>query len=82
MLPDVIATGATEAEAIAQLRATLLEIQQHSHVIELDLPLPETTTAHPWQRFAGMWQDDPDWVAFAHALQHERQTYEQDAPPQ
>ena len=68
MLPDIIATGATEAEAVTQLRTTLSQLQQHSHVIEVDLPLLPPAATHPWQRFAGMWESDPDWTAFMQAL--------------
>jgi len=82
MLPDVIATGATEAEAVDQLRTTLTELQQHSHMIEVDLPIPSTTGTHPWQRFAGMWRTDPDWVTFERALTTGRMTYEQEPLPQ
>jgi predicted RNase H-like HicB family nuclease len=68
LLPEVVAQGATEAEAVSQLQSALQQLQQHSRVIEVDLPLPIPATAHPWQRFAGMWQADPDWNGFLRAL--------------
>lgn len=80
-LPAVVATGSSEAEAIAQLRAALVELQQHSRVVQVDLPLPEGSTAHPWLRFAGMWADDPDWHAFEEAVAEARQEPANQTPP-
>ena len=67
-LPELVATGATEADAVEQLRIAIADLQQHSRVIQVDLPLPETGPAHPWLRFAGMWEHDPDWEAFEEAV--------------
>jgi predicted RNase H-like HicB family nuclease len=77
ILPEIVVTGATEAEAVAQLRVALADVQQHSRVIEVDLPLAETATAHSWQRFAGIWEHDPDWEVFEAAVAEQR---EADAP--
>jgi len=66
-------TGSTEAEAVAQLRAAIADLQQHSRVIQVELPLPAALPPHPWQRFAGMWTDDPDWSAFVEAVAEDRQ---------
>ena len=71
-LPEVVATGATADEAVDNLRASLSELRQHSQVIEVDLPLLDTSIPHPWQRFAGMWASDPDWEAFEQILAAER----------
>lgn len=79
-LPAVVATGASEAEAIAQLRVALAELQQHSRIIQVELPLPEGPAAHPWLRFAGIWTDDPDWPAFEQAVTAARAAT-QDADP-
>lgn len=72
-LPEVVATGASEAEAIAQLRVALAELRQHSRIVQVDLPLPEARSSHPWQPFAGIWADDPDWQAFEQAVSDARQ---------
>ncbi len=75
-LPDVVASGDTEREAVDQLRVILATLQEHSRVVEVDLPLP--TAEHLWRRFAGMWRDDPDWPAFSAAIERNRQL-EQDS---
>jgi predicted RNase H-like HicB family nuclease len=80
VLPEIVVTGATEAEAVEQLRAALADLQQHSRVIQVELPIPDTV-AHPWLRFAGMWEHDPDWEAFEAAVADLRRANTPDTPP-
>jgi predicted RNase H-like HicB family nuclease len=47
VLPEIVFTGATEAEAVEQLRVALADLQQHSRVIQVDLPISDTVAAHP-----------------------------------
>jgi predicted RNase H-like HicB family nuclease len=72
-LPDIVASGTTELEAIEQLRATLADPQVHSRVVQVDLPRPGEPLENPWLRFAGMWEHDPDWEAFQAAIEAYRQ---------
>src|SRR5579859_5271146 len=81
VLPEIVVTGATEADAVEQLRAALVDVQQHRRVIQVELPILETAAAHPWLRFAGMWEDDSDWGAFAAAVAELRYDDTSDAPP-
>lgn len=67
-LSDVVASGASEAEAIAALRDTLADLQARSHVVQVDLPIPTASTDDPWLRAAGIWADDPSWEAFQQAI--------------
>lgn len=78
-LPEIVVTGATEAEAVEQLRVALVDLQQHSRVIQVELPITDTA-AHPWLRFAGMWEHDPDWEAFEAAVADVRHDDASDAP--
>lgn len=80
-LPAVVATGESEAAAIAELRAALAELRQHSHIVQADLPLPEGSAEHPWMRFAGVWSDDPDWQAFEDAMAEARREAGDQASP-
>ena len=41
-----------------------LDLQTHSHVVDVELPLPDLAADSPWLRVAGMWADDPDWDSF------------------
>jgi hypothetical protein len=79
VLPEIVVTGATEAEAVEQLRAVLADLQQHSRVIQVELPIPDTA-AHPWLRFAGIWEHDPDWEAFEAAAADLHRADTPDAP--
>lgn len=81
VLPEIVVVGATEAEAVEQLRAALADLQQHSRVIQVELPIADTAAAHPWQRFAGMWEHDPDWDAFEAAVADQRHDDTVDTPP-
>jgi predicted RNase H-like HicB family nuclease len=67
-LPEIVVIGATEAEAIEQLRTKLADLHQHSRVIQVELPISDTAVEHPWRRFVGMWEHDPDWEAFEAAV--------------
>ena len=73
VLPDVVASGATEQEAVEQLKAALATLRTHSHVVQVDLPLPGETADNPWLHFSGLWEHDPDWDAFQEAVAAYRQ---------
>lgn len=78
-LPDIVASGTTESEAIEQLRVALADLQVHSRVVQVDLSLPGEPVENPWLRFAGIWEHDPDWEAFQAEVEAYRQ--EIDARP-
>jgi predicted RNase H-like HicB family nuclease len=80
VLPEIVVSGATEAEAVEQLRTALTELQQHSRMIQVELPIPDAAREHPWQRFAGMWEQDPDWDVFDAAVSNLRRVDTLDVP--
>jgi predicted RNase H-like HicB family nuclease len=67
-LADVVASGASEAEAIAALRTALADLQTRSHIVQVDLPVPAAPADDPWLRAAGIWADDPSWDVFQQAI--------------
>jgi predicted RNase H-like HicB family nuclease len=75
-LPEIAATGATEAEAIDRLRAALAEVHARSRLVHVDVPIAGEATIHPWARFAGVWAADPDWAAFERAMADYRRSGE------
>jgi hypothetical protein len=78
VLPDVVASGTTEAEAVDHLRDALTDLQTRSRVVDVDLPMPDLAEGNPWLRFAGMWADDPDWDLFQNAVaEYRRESNEQ-----
>lgn len=71
-LSDVVASGASEVEAIAALRTVLSDLQARSHIVQVDVPLPVAPTDDPWLRAAGIWANDPSWDAFQQAIAESR----------
>jgi len=80
-LSDVVASGASEAEAIASLRSTLADLQARSHIVQVDLPVPAAVD-DPWLRAAGIWGDDPSWEAFQQAITEYRAAVDADLTAQ
>ncbi|MCB0054936.1 MAG: hypothetical protein KDD77_00515 [Caldilineaceae bacterium] len=68
LLPEIVVSGDDEASTLAQLRTALIEVQQHSRVVQIDVPLPDATTSNPWLRLAGVFADDPSWEEFQAAI--------------
>jgi predicted RNase H-like HicB family nuclease len=81
-LSDVVASGASEAEAIAALRAALADLQARSHVVQVDLPVPAAPADDPWLRAAGIWATDPSWEAFQAAIAAYRATIDTEFAPE
>ncbi len=72
-LSGVVASGSSEAEAIAALHAALADLQNRSHIVQVELPIPSGSLVDdPWMRAAGMWADDPSWEAFQQAIAEHR----------
>lgn len=68
VLPDIVAYGDTESEAVDQLRVALTNVQAHSRIVQVDLPLSDEPVENPWLRHAGIWEHDSDWDAFQTAV--------------
>ena len=69
--PEIVVEGDTEEEALCKAQADLQALLMAGRIVQLSLDVkPE---AHPWQQFAGMFADDPDWDAFQAAIQQYRE---------
>jgi predicted RNase H-like HicB family nuclease len=69
--PAIVVEGDTEEEVLRKAQADLQSLLVGGRIIQLDLDAqPE---GHPWQPFAGMFADDPDWDAFQASLQQYRE---------
>ena len=77
--PEVVASGADEAEALAAICKALTEFLDNSRIVQIELPTPTRPVEDPWLRFAGMWADIPDdqWERFQTAISDVRQTVDQ-----
>lgn len=69
--PAIVVEGDTEEEVLRKAQEDLQALLVGGWIIQLDLEAkPE---GHPWQQFAGMFADDPDWDAFQASLQRYRE---------
>lgn len=69
--PAIIVEGETEEEVLRKAQADLQSLLTEGQIVQLELEAkPE---AHPWQPFAGMFADDPDWEAFQESMQQYRE---------
>ena len=69
--PVIVVEGDSEEEVLRQAQADLHALLAGGRIIQLELEAkPE---AHPWQPFAGMFADDPDWEAFQKSVQQYRE---------
>jgi hypothetical protein len=67
----IVVEGESETEVLRQAQADLQALLAGGRMIQLELDAqPEV---HPWQPFAGMFADDPDWEAFQAAMQQYRE---------
>ena len=69
--PAIVVEGDTEDEVLQKVRADLKSLLVGGRIVQLELDVkPEE---HPWQQFAGMFADDPDWEAFQQSIQQYRE---------
>jgi predicted RNase H-like HicB family nuclease len=68
--PAIVAESDTEEDALRKAKASLQSLLAGGRIVRLEVDIkPEE---HPWQQFAGMFADDPDWDAFQASLQQYR----------
>ena len=68
--PAIIVEGDSEEEVLRQAQADLQSLLVGGRIIQLELEADPQ--GHPWQQFAGMFADDPDWDAFQESMQQYR----------
>jgi predicted RNase H-like HicB family nuclease len=69
--PEILVEGDTEEEVLRKAQADLKALLMTGRIIQLELDVKPDE--HPWQAFAGMFADDPDWDAFQAAIQRYRE---------
>ena len=76
--PVIVVEGDSEEEVLRKAQSDLESPLVGGRIIQLELETqPE---AHPWQRFAGMFADDPDWDAFQESMQAYRAELDRESP--
>jgi hypothetical protein len=75
-MPDWVAEGTTEAEALANVESLLDEQLSRGKIVTIEVP-PITDghhhQPHPWRKFAGMFADDPYADEFVAEMKRERE---------
>ena len=69
--PEIVVEGDTEEEVLRKAQADLKVLLMTGRIIQFELDVKPAE--HPWQTFAGMFADDPDWDAFQAAIQQYRE---------
>jgi hypothetical protein len=75
--PDCQATAPTDREAIDRVQNRLTERLATAKIISIEVPTP--LTVNPWIKFAGIYQDDPDFAEIAAAIRAERNPTEDES---
>ena len=74
ILPGCQTKGATEQEALDNIRARIEETLSRTRVVSVEVEVPEAEgRKHSWETFAGMWKDDPSFDEFLSEIETERQ---------
>ncbi|MCE7990175.1 MAG: hypothetical protein DYG89_54230 [Caldilinea sp. CFX5] len=81
LMPELVVAGKDEQEALARVREALAEQQTERRVVHITLPTSQSTEDDPWLRFAGMWQDDPNWEQFLADIASYRQAVDAQTDP-
>jgi hypothetical protein len=79
--PECRVEATTREAAIELVQAALLERLNHTETIFWDVPLPAVPSLNgatkrsesPWIKFAGMFENDPDFAEIAAAIRAERE---------
>jgi hypothetical protein len=79
-LPDIVISGAEEAEVIEQIRNAISDVQANGRIVRVDVPTHATND--PWLRYAGMWKDDPNWDLFQSEIEAFRREIDRETNPE
>ena len=80
-LADCVAKGQTEAEAIANVTATLKDRLAQGKIVTIELEGDSSTLVgeNPWLKLAGKYQDDPQWDDFQRDIAAYRRQLNEDS---
>lgn len=70
-LPQCQSSGSTEEEALDRIRSEITDMLRHTKAVEVDVSSPNGLS-HPWQAFAGIWENDSSFDHFLKEIKTER----------
>lgn len=72
-LPGCRTEGATEQDALENIRTQIAEMLSRTRIVSVEVDAPQIEgQAHPWKNFAGMWKDDATFDDFLSEVEAER----------
>lgn len=75
--PAIVAESDTEEDALRKAKVSLQSLLAGGRIVQLEVDIkPEE---HPWQQFAGMFADDPDWEALQAFTREYREEIDRDS---
>jgi predicted RNase H-like HicB family nuclease len=75
--PAIVAESDTEEDALRKAKVSLQSLLTGGRIVQLEVDIkPEE---HPWQQFAGMFADDPDWEALQASMREYREEIDRDS---
>ncbi len=81
LMPEIVVSGADEKETLAQVCGAIANQQTQSRIVRVQVPTYNETVDDPWLRFAGMWEDDPNWEQFQADIASHRQLIDAQMQP-
>jgi predicted RNase H-like HicB family nuclease len=75
--PAIVAESDTEEDALRKAKISLQSLLAGGRIVQLEVDIkPEE---HPWQQFAGMFADDPDWETLQASMREYREEIDRDS---
>lgn len=75
--PAIVAESDTEEDALRKAKVSLQSLLAGGRIVQLEVDIkPEE---HPWQQFAGMFADDPDWETLQASMREYREEIDRDS---
>ena len=73
-IPAYRVEAETRALALVKLQALLTEQLSTAEVVPLEIKLPHEAAHHSWAKYAGIFENDPDFTEIAKELRAERES--------
>jgi hypothetical protein len=74
-LPYCRVEADTKEAAIAQIRSDAAALLNRLELVSLEIPVPrQARSESPWIKYAGMFENDPDFAEIAAAIRSERES--------
>lgn len=76
--PNIRVEAPTQEQAIEKLKQLLSTRFEKTEIIPVEIKLPQAETENPWTKFAGVFQNDPDFTEIADNLRAKRNVVDED----